>query len=92
MGTDISKAFEIENGLLFEEGAYLLSGDAIPVGIDCPIGSFYIHKTLNGFDLWEKKGVNNTDWFIKDILDPNDILVDSHFDVIADEDGNVLTE
>lgn len=62
---NFERAFEIENGLSFAGGSYLFSGESNPVGIDAPVGSFYVQKLVDGIEFWQKTGPLVGDWSIK---------------------------
>jgi hypothetical protein len=66
-----SKSFEVENGLRIidpdnTEGPIYTGGPASPVGLDFPIGSFYVQNDSSiGTVLWSKFGSGVNDWVKK---------------------------
>lgn len=59
---DISKAHEVEQGILVENGPFYTGGTTSPVGLDLPTGTFYLQTTAGGALIWRKYGANATDW------------------------------
>lgn len=72
MGSDVSKAFEVSNGIILNEadgGPYATGGTASPVGLNLPESTIYIQNTINGFILWKKYNDNPNSWRIFDTTD-----------------------
>lgn len=59
---DISKAHEVEQGLLVENGPFYTGGTASPVGLDLPTGAFYLQDTTTGVKIWRKFGSTTSEW------------------------------
>lgn len=88
MGTNRNKAFEINNGLLFEDGVHLLSGDDSPTSI---VVSFPTRYFRNNGEQWYHDG--SSGWVLETAsgFNVDTILADQFFYVITDQNGNVLT-
>lgn len=88
MGTNRTKAFEINNGLLFEDGVHLISGEDSPVSISVSFPTRYFR---NNGEQWYHDGVSSWVLVTTSGFDVDTVLVDQFFDVISDQNGNVLT-
>jgi hypothetical protein len=61
--TNLSRAYELENGLkLGEEGPYVTGGSSTPVGLDLPELTIYIQNIADGNIIWRKFGTGVNDW------------------------------
>lgn len=64
---DITKAFEVENGLSVEEengGPFYTGGSSSPLGLDLPTRTIYVQNTSNGISIWKKFNTGVNDWRI----------------------------
>jgi hypothetical protein len=59
---DRSKAQEVENGFLVENGPFYTGGSASPVGLDLPVDTFYLQTDPSGVLIWRKFGAGVNDW------------------------------
>lgn len=62
MANDVTKAFEVEDGFLIEDGPFITGGTASPIGVDCPVSTLYIQSGANGNVLWRKWNTGVNDW------------------------------
>ena len=63
MGTDLNKAFELDDGIILGNGVGVISDSFSPVGVlDSPISTFYIQKLGDGFKIWEKVAAGINGW------------------------------
>lgn len=63
MANDVNKAFEVDSdGILIEDGPYVIGGSASPVGIDAPLKTIYIQEETDGIKIWKHFTTNPNDW------------------------------
>lgn len=66
MALTASKVFETQNGFKVldngTEGPIYTGGPSSPVGLDFPVGSFYVQNNGTGAVIWRKWGAGNNDW------------------------------
>lgn len=56
---NVTKAFEVDNGIVINDGAAVLSGSGSPVGTEAPKGSLFLSTEDV---IWKKFGTGNNDW------------------------------
>lgn len=61
---NVNKAYEVEQGLLVENGPFYTGGSASPVGQGMPSNTIYVQNTASGILVWQKFGAGDTasDW------------------------------
>lgn len=59
---DIDKAYEVEQGLLVENGPFYTGGASSPVGLDLPTRTLYLQDSASGVLIWRKFGAGVNDW------------------------------
>ena len=59
----VDKAFEVDNGIVVNDGAAIISGSGNPTGMIAPVGSLFL-STDN--IVWEKFGVLDNEWSVKE--------------------------
>ena len=95
MSINSDKAFNVgENGLLISDdngnaALYLAAGIGSPIGNQSGTPTLYVDELGQ---IWRKTGPLATDWalFTGSSFNEDDILTDNFFDVLVDNEGNVL--
>lgn len=66
MALDPNKVFEAQSGFRVLDGAtegpIYTGGPVSPVGLDFPVGSFYVQNNATGAVIWRKWGASLNDW------------------------------
>lgn len=59
---DIDKAFEVETGILIEDGPFYTGGASSPIGLDLPVNTLYVQNVGDRVVIWQKYDTLVTDW------------------------------
>lgn len=66
MALNFNKVHDVEHGLKITDGQtdgpIYTGGPSSPVGLDFPVGTFYVQNVTGGGVLWRKHGVGVNDW------------------------------
>lgn len=54
------RAFEVDEGIIIQDGAGFFSGAGSPVGSQAPLNSIY--RDSQSLDVWKKVGPLDTEW------------------------------